>query len=160
MKSGFTLIEVTVCMGIISIILLMGAMGLRSFDKISNEIEEDEFYYEIMDFICYGRKYSYSCNKKSTILIKREDENVKLIFSIDNKKIKEASLKSEVQVYTKDFKEKSNIKIIDINEEGYIKPTTICFRGSNNKEREITFGVGGNNTSFKEKREGKWVNIS
>lgn len=160
MKRGFTLIEVIVCMGIISIILLMGAMGLRSFKKISNEINEEELYYEIMDFICYGRKYSYNYTKKSVIEIKREDENIKLIFSIDNRKIKESSLKSEIGVYTKDFKEKLNNKIIYINEQGYIKPTTICFRGSNNKEREITLGVGGNNTSFKEKREGKWVNIS
>lgn len=160
MKKGFVLIELIISMALLSIILFIGAAGIKTFNQILKDINENEFYYEIMDFICYGRKCSYKADKKGVVEIKKKEEDIDLIFSIDNNKIKELILTSDIQLYTKEYGEKLNIKNIYINEQGYIKPTTLCFRERNNKEKEITIGVGGNNTSFKEKKEGKWINLN
>lgn len=133
-NKGVALVEVIICIMIISIVFTLGTNLVKYLKNVSENIECKNVLYNIDDMLCFGKKYSYA-NK------------IRLYFAINND---EFLLKSEKNKIIKRYK-LQNIKVyinnknkLYINEDGYVEPETIYIETSNKEGYKITIRPGGN----------------
>lgn len=149
-KRGTTLIEIIVVLAILSILLSIGALGIKILKARYKQIEIKSYLYEVVNMLSYGKQYCVSDNASGSINFTNETDLLRIYFVSNNKAIKTIEVRKALKL--KPFGNGEEIKKISlkINSSGYVEPTTINLINEDDEIYKITIQVGGNVIVVKE----------
>lgn len=147
-KRGFTLIEVSVCLAILSLMITIFAHGFNYFICIKDNIVIKEDINKIHSFLMLGKSI---CKEKGEFgSISYDEENNRLLYETNNELDKNYKIIENLK-NVKIQSINSKAKIISINDKGAITtPCTIKIKDSRDVEHRITINIGGATIDVKE----------
>ncbi|MDO4535326.1 MAG: prepilin-type N-terminal cleavage/methylation domain-containing protein [Clostridium perfringens] len=150
-KKGFTLVEVSVYLSVLSIVIVIFIQGFSFLKVIKDNIIIEKDINKIHSFLTLGKSMSKEKGVKGKISYDKE-ENI-LLYGIIyplNENIEEIILSESLEnVKIESINGKANSLLI--NENGSITtPCTIAIKDSREVEHKITINIGGGTIDIKE----------
>lgn len=149
-RRGTTLIEISVVLGLLSILLLIGVKGFGVYKRIIYDIQIKQSLYDIEDTLSYGKEYCYNNSKEGDYYLEKSEDSLNVIFKCGDNKIRETTLPSSIKLAEDEWMTGISSKVLSISNDGYIKPETINFKDEKGARYKITIRPGGNIITVKE----------
>jgi type II secretory pathway pseudopilin PulG len=149
-RRGTTLIELTVVLGLLAIITLIGVKGYGLYRNIIYDIEIKQFLYDIEDTLSYGKEYCSKNAKVGDYYVEKEEETLKVIFKCVDGKKRETELPKSIIIVKDDWISEISSKSLTITNSGYIQSETINFKDEKGCRYKLTIRPGGNIITVKE----------
>jgi prepilin-type N-terminal cleavage/methylation domain-containing protein len=149
-RRGFTLIEIITVIGILSIFFSIGIVGIKTFKERYKQIEIKSFFYEMMDMLSYGKCYCVSNKISGNINFIDNNDCLQVYVVADTKVVKTIGLRKILKLKPFDNGEEVKKISLNINQSGYVEPTTIKLINESSEIFKITVQVGGNVMIVKE----------
>ena len=136
-KCGFTLIETVVSIFIITILFSTGVSLSEIGNKLSHDMKNTAYVYEIQNLLTYGKAVCMETNKSGKIIINSSENNIYFIDAWDNVESKKTvDLPKEIRILAKN-------KSMKIDRDGKItQGNTITLLNNYGERQDITVGVG------------------
>ena len=136
-KCGFTLIETVVSMFILTILFSTGVSLSEIGNKLSHDMENTAYVYEIQNLLTYGKAVCMETNKSGKIIVNSSENNIYFIDAWDNVESKKnVDLPKEIRILAKN-------KSMKIDRDGKItQGNTITLLNNYGERQDITVGVG------------------
>lgn len=149
-KSGYTLIELIIVLGILLIISTIVSLNSSKFKNIVSKIEVESSRNEVRSLISFGKSYCRKNRVNGSITVYENNLNFNVVepgYTITKEAISVEGLKFTSNVKENDFK---------IDKEGYIKTAGTIVIKSGKYYSEITIGVGNDIIGVKEVDTIEW----
>lgn len=149
-KRGATLIEIIAVLGILTIFLSIGVLGIKILKKRYEQVETKSYLYEIVNILSYGKVYCVNNNTYGNIKFINDENYLTVCLVVDINVVKSIEIRKNLKL--KPFNNGEDLKKIslNINPSGYVAPTTINLINEDNEIFKITIQVGGNVIVVKE----------
>ena len=136
-KCGFTLIETVVSIFILTILFSTGVSLSEMGNKLSHDMENTAYVYEIQNLLSYGKAVCMETNKSGKIVVNPSENNIYFIDTWDNVKSKKTvDLPKKIRIFAKN-------KSIKIDRDGKMtQGNTITLLDNYGERQDITIGVG------------------
>lgn len=147
-KKGFTLVEISISLTILSLLITIFAQGFNYFTCIKDNIVIKQEINKIHSFLMLGKSMCKEKNEYGTISY--DEINNKLLYERGNNLDENSKI---VEIFKSIKIENINTKagIININDKGaIITPCTIKIKDSRGLEHKITINIGGGTIDVKE----------
>ena len=139
MRKGFTLIEIVLIIGIISIISGCSIMSVRYYKTIKNKVDADYYCNAVVHFINSSKMYCRENSSSATVVFDIGRNKMKLNSGINT--IRELTFKDKITLYEVNGRRTNNDIVID--KRGYSNDGfTIVLRDNNLIRHEISMRVG------------------
>lgn len=147
MKKGYSIIEVIICMSLISIVITFSGINIKKFNKHVNEIEVEHCSFSIVYLINSAKLYCKQADKQGKIIFSIDDQNI--CFYCNQKLIDKIIIPSGFKL--EDVKTSKGHNIIHIEKTGETgEECTIPFRDKFEELHSITVQVGSKYVEIKE----------
>ena len=136
-KYGFTLIETIISIFILTILFTTGVSLSQLGNKLSHDIENTNYVYEIQNLLSYGKAFCMEKNESGKIIVNVNENKIYFIDGRENIESKKTiNLPKKIRILAKN-------KNIKIDRDGKItQGNTITLLDNCGERQDITIGVG------------------